>query len=180
MNESTIVTRYAKALFELSKERNILEDIKNDVAKILNLCKNKELKNILQSPTIKSKKKIKVFVSLLTNYIVRKDSLAFINLLVKNNRENLLADIARKFLHQYKKEKNIKTIYIASVSPISKNTEKKIFNALSENLDANIEIKKKIDKSLIGGLIIGLDNYQYDLSVKNELFKIKNTLLKGG
>jgi F-type H+-transporting ATPase subunit delta len=40
----------------------------------------------------------------------------------------------------------------------------------------NLELKKKIDESLIGGVTIKVDDTLIDASVKSQLDKLKNTL----
>ncbi len=45
MNYSAIAVRYAKALFSLAKEKNVLEEVKNDMSQILSVCENDPLFN---------------------------------------------------------------------------------------------------------------------------------------
>ena len=52
--------------------------------------------------------------------------------------------------------------------------ELKIRNKLKTFSDSKISLTKIIDKSIIGGFILRVGDYQYDASVSHQLNKLKN------
>jgi F-type H+-transporting ATPase subunit delta len=52
----------------------------------------------------------------------------------------------------------------------------KLISELNALVGKNLELKKKIDESLIGGVTIKVDDTLIDASVKSQLDKLKNTL----
>ena len=59
MATSLIAQRYAKAIFELSVEMNVVEDVKSDMELIQSVCSsNKDFIHLLKSPVIRPNKKI--------------------------------------------------------------------------------------------------------------------------
>lgn len=177
MNESTIASRYAKALFEVAVERNILEIVKSDMLLVNKTCKVEEIENFLQNPIIDIDKKVRIFNQAFLNKI-NILSLKFLKLVIKAKRENLISFITINFLRRYKIEKNLKTVQLSTASSIHKNSEQKLVSILSEGLKSNIDLEKLIDDSLIGGFVVKIDDLQYDVSIKTQLHKTEKILLK--
>ncbi len=108
MNESIISVRYTKALFLLAKEKELLDIVKNDMETVFNVMNDSdELQNIFQNPVLKPTKKQEIIKQVFTSF--NGLTLSFINLLIKNRRENHLFDISRNFLDRYKQNKGIET-----------------------------------------------------------------------
>ena len=57
MNTSKIPVRYAKALIELSDDKNITDEVYADILILQEIMKLPEMKEILHSPVISSSKK---------------------------------------------------------------------------------------------------------------------------
>ncbi|MCK4991258.1 MAG: F0F1 ATP synthase subunit delta, partial [Bacteroidales bacterium] len=64
MHNTIIAQRYAKAVFELALEMNLLEEIKADMELISSVCAdNKSFIRMLNSPVIRTDIKIKILKS---------------------------------------------------------------------------------------------------------------------
>ena len=58
MKETRVALRYAKSLISLALERQILEQIKDDMQTVKSVYdENREFRNMLKSPIVKSDKK---------------------------------------------------------------------------------------------------------------------------
>jgi F-type H+-transporting ATPase subunit delta len=81
------------------------------------------------------------------------------------------------FLSQYKSLKEISTVKVISALPLGKEEQDKIIKLASSSSIGfkNIELETVIDESLIGGFIIEMEDYVYDASVKNQLFRLKKS-----
>jgi len=178
MNYSAIAIRYSKALFALAKEKNILSDIKKDMALIVSVCDNEQYFNqFLENPVLAYSKKIEIF------NIIFKDktnavTLNFLQLIAKNRREQFLKYMAIDFLNLYKEFQGIKTINFTSVEKISDAVKKEIKEIIKNSYKADTELVEKTNADLIGGFIFRIDDEQYDASVANQLEKIKREIVK--
>ena len=177
MDQSKIAVRYAKAFFALAKEKNILPDLKKDVELIFNVCETSaDFNLLLASPVIKTSKKEQLMTSVFEGK-VNDFSLKFIQLIIKNNREIYIPGICRNFLDLTRKDQNIKSARLTTATEISAETTKKVKALLEKELKATVEITGKVDPNIIGGLILRLDDHQYDASVATQLKNIKKELL---
>ena len=178
MDLSTISVRYAKALYLLGKEKGLLDQIKNDIVLISGTMNSiPDFKLVIESPVIKPSQKIKA-VNLIFRGRIQEISLSFLNILIKNKRENSLGGICRRFLEIYSKEKGIKTALITTAIALDGNVSKSLSEILAKEFNAKIEIEHKQNPEILGGYILKVGDQQYDASVANSLRKIKQALIK--
>jgi len=174
MKNTILAQRYAKALFELSIEMNKLEEVKKDMALMLEtITESKEFKQFLVSPVIQDEKKTKILVMIFTGK-VEALTLKLFELLAKNRRESDLKIIAEEFIHQYKVYKNITTVNLKTAVRIGEPSKAEILSRLTKYANGTIDLIEEVDQKLIGGCIVSIENEQYDaplLRVFNQLKK---------
>ncbi len=176
MNQSKISVRYSKAIFELAKEQNILDTIYSDFKLIQKSIEdNTDFYQIFTNPVIKIKDKIHLLkIVFETNVSIL--TLKFLNLLVENNRESYISDIARDFAGLYRKDKNIKEIVLTTATNIDKTIFDNFTNNVSRELNCKVEIRDEVKPDMIGGVVVRIDNMQLDMSVATQLKEIKTKL----
>ena len=98
----------------------------------------------------------------------------FIDILKRNNNLSLIDKIIEKYYEHYRSERNISKIEITS----NKKIDPEILNKIIHKFKKQIEIEEKIDESLIGGMIIKIDNsLLIDGSIKRKLEELKKNLV---
>ncbi|HTA28685.1 MAG TPA: ATP synthase F1 subunit delta [Bacteroidia bacterium] len=168
MAKSSIAFRYAKSLVQLATEDNKMEEVYGDMRKLLGLCKLNDFRLLLESPLIKTDKKISTFKSVLKGEISEITD-KFLVLLAKNKRESYLEKIAEEFVDQYKTIHNVSTVVITSATKLDEPTRKKMVSILTNHLKATIELVEKTDPKIIGGFVLTVGNRQADMSVLKQL-----------
>ncbi|MFC1733795.1 ATP synthase F1 subunit delta [candidate division KSB1 bacterium] len=173
MRESKISKSYAKSYFDLSREEGFLEAAHNDMKLIHEVCiSNKDFRLFLRNPIIKPKKK-QIVISEIFGKQIEKLSLAFLDIIVKNSREEYIEGIAKGFIDQYRKYKNIKTAYLKTAVKIDDDMLNRIKEILEKQTSADIDLIEEIDENIIGGFILSVDDKQFDASI---LFKMKKLI----
>ncbi len=176
MNQSKISVRYAKAAFELAKEKGVLDKMYNDFRLVREtLAILPEFKAVMASPIVKKEDKTNLFVNSFGGKI-EELSLNFLKFLVDKNREMYVVDILRNFETSYRRENNYKEVVITTVEPLNEATRKEIEARIREVYQSNIELKNVVDDQMIGGVVVRIENQQLDLSVKTQLKEIKQSL----
>lgn len=177
MSVSRVAYRYAQALLDLSTEQNAVEKVNADMMQLSTVCaESKEFANLLSSPIIDSEKKGEIF-NLVFESKIEKVSLDFLNLILKNSREAMIADIAKAFIDLYKKSKNILDVTVISAAKLDEKARLTIEGKIKANFEGTIEMTEKIDPALIGGFIVRIDDQQIDASIASKLANLKNILL---
>jgi F-type H+-transporting ATPase subunit delta len=178
MDQSAITVRYAKAFFLTAKEKNLLDTLKSDIELVLTVCTNSsDFILLLESPIVKTSKK----TSLLSAIFEKKVSqltMNFLLLIAQNKREVHIPGICRNFLDLTRKDQNIKSAVLTTAAEIDAGTIKKVETLLGKELAATVELSTSVNPDILGGLVLRLDDKQYDASVATQLKKIKQSLLE--
>lgn len=100
----------------------------------------------------------------------------FVQVLVENNDLKLMDEIAQEFHKLELAKKGIKQAEVTSAKPLGREDEKNVLRVLNDMLKADVELKKNIDESLIGGVVIRVEDKVIDASVKNNLEQLRENL----
>ncbi len=178
MNSSAITVRYATAVFSLGKEQDMLTALKNDMELISSVCRESaDFMLLLKSSVIKTSEKSEIIKLIFENKISEL-SLNFLSLITNNSREIYIPDITRNVLGLIRREKNIKTAVITTAHGIDEETLKKAEKAIESELQTKVELTGKVNPQIIGGIILRIDDKQYDASISAQLKKLKDEMLK--
>lgn len=164
-----VASRYAKSLIDLAVETKQLEEVCNDMRLIKRVCQeNREFVTLLESPVVKTDKKMAIFKSIFGGKISVTTQL-FLDLIARKRREGYIDNIAYAFDEQYKLYKNITTAVITTAVPLDAATKSKIAEFVKKSATGEVEIIEKTDKSLIGGFILTVNDKQVDTTIKRKL-----------
>src|SRR3989338_8412889 len=100
----------------------------------------------------------------------------FVQVLVDNSALRMFDEITEEFHKLELAKKGIKQVEITSVHPINQENEKEILHQLNKLVKGNLELKKKVDENIIGGVIVKIEDQMLDASVKNNLEQLRNEL----
>jgi F-type H+-transporting ATPase subunit delta len=167
---------YAKALFDLAKEKNLLTQIKSDAVALKDTCKaSVEFKDLISNPTIANEKKVELIKTIFSGKI-QNETLNFLNLLVKKGRLGQLSSICEACIHFINQSENLIQVKLTTATAVS-DTEKTAI--ASKFLGANkYEIENLVNPDIIGGYVLEFDNKIVDSSISNQLNQFKNNLTK--
>ena len=178
MDLSTINVRYAKAFFLTAKEKKLLETFNADIQLINEVCKTStDFILLLESPIIKVSNKEKLITEIFKGK-VHETTLNFLLLIVKNKREVHIPGICRNFLDLTRKDQNIRSALLVTATVVPSEMISKISSLLEEQLKSKVELTSKVDENIIGGIVLRLEDKQYDASVATQIKKIKQKLLE--
>jgi F-type H+-transporting ATPase subunit delta len=171
MQSTKASLRYAKAIFNLAKEQNIVDQLLLDFKSLAAIINEKtELFSLIKDPTIKHQKKIKLFQKVFDSKL-HTTTMQFLILVLKKGRESMLSQMLDKYTELYNKEKGIVLAEIISSKPISEELKENIKQKISS--DRKVELKETIDKSILGGFIINSGDLQYDASIRKKINNVK-------
>ncbi len=177
MKGTKAASRYAKALLELAIEQNKLDRIASDMAYLAKINRDeKDFAILLNSPVVKADKKIAIFNEIFSHF----DELTtkFIDLIAKNRRESLLAEIALSFEAQVKEYKGIVPVTLISATALNNATKDAILSKVKGSIKGQPEITEVIDEELIGGFIVRMGDKQIDASIASQFNNLKQRLTR--
>ncbi len=174
--ESKVAGRYAKSLLGLAIDQKAETKIFEDMQLISSTTEaSRELALLLRNPIVNTDKKIKIIDSLFKGK-VSDITLAFLNIIISKKREYYLEDISRQFISMYKAHVGIETAFVTTPFALDDKLRSEILKIVSAEAKGKVELVEQIDKDLIGGFVLKMNNRQVDTSIESKLREIRREL----
>lgn len=174
MVEDRIGYRYAKSVFGLAQEKNMLDEVQGDMKLISDvIAENPELGNLLQSPIVSSGKKESILTQVFKKNLKGQLSPLLIEMLVRKGREMFLPNVARAFLKLYDDHKGIVRGVLTGATTMGADQVDRIKRELTKKTGHQYEITTEVDPALIGGFTLKIGDTLFDGSVAGSLRKVK-------
>jgi F-type H+-transporting ATPase subunit delta len=176
MSDRLIAMRYAGALYSVCLEQNIINQVEQELiyfTGILNV--NEDLKKILVSPRISSFKKKELLYNIFGT-VMCQVTFNFLSLLVDKKREGLFFFISEIFSQIIMENSNIVIASVTAALPLGILEQNGLQEALSARTGKFVKLEINIDPSIIGGLIVRIEDKIYDGSVTGHLKRIEEDM----
>ncbi len=172
---NSVSSVYSTALFSLASDENKLDVVMDHLGTLNTVLKeNKEYFTILDSPTIALPERL----SLIDEAFSQADEyvLNFMKVLCEKKCVHLFGDCVKQFEKLYNKEKNIEKVTVITATELSDALKEKLVKKLEKEYSKAIVPEYKIDKEILGGIIIRTENSQTDASVRARLDAIRTQI----
>lgn len=178
MEERKLARRYAKALYDVSKEKQKVQPVLEDLQSLYELFSADEsLMGIFKAPNISHPAKLaiakKSFDGKVSQLVYR-----FLEMLLEKNRMTYLPYVFEEFLVFKDKEEGILKAEAKSVVDLSQDEITLLEEKLSTLLSKKVRVEMQKDESLLGGLWIKAGDWVMDESVRGRLERMKEKLKK--
>jgi len=168
---------YSRSLFEVAKEQDALDEIHDDLDTFADeLAENRDLQVFFFSPYFSSQEKkdgIGKVIEGGNEYFVR-----FLQLLAERHRLPALFRIRREFDSLYAEENKLLPVTITSAVELDDSTAKDIGKRIEEHTGRKVQLEKKVDPDVIGGLVMRVGNMVMDASVRSRLERLRKQVAK--
>ena len=175
MNELT--SRYALALFSLKRDENTLLETQVEVKELRKLIReNEEFVSLLASHNLDLESRLSIVDNVFAS--IDEEIRNFIKIIVENNRAKYLLQIFDDFNSLVNEYRGVKEGLVYSAMPLSDKETDHISKSISEVEKMPVELKNKVDPTLIGGIKVVINDHVYDGSIKHQIEDMRLTLLK--
>ena len=175
----TSAERYSLALFELSEENSLLNQIEVQASSMLNLInQSNDFSNLIKDPTINQEDLSKVISEILQNNKFDTLFKNFSNFLIQKRRFFFIERILKSFIETCSRKRGELKAELRSAKNLSSDEITKITELLTKNFSSKIKLDYKYDESLIGGLVVQVGSTMVDTTIKNKLQQIENRMIE--
>ena len=178
MDIGVISMRYARALLKSATDAQLEDQVYQEMMTIAkSFVEVPALRQTIDNPMLSKDKK----ESLLTIAAGEKASAltkAFIALVLKEDRENVMQFMANSYVTLYRKQKNVIRGKLTTAARVSVETEQKMRQLVESKTNGTVEFETEVNPDIIGGFILEYDTYRMDASVKSKLNSILNIRCK--
>ena len=178
MDIGVISMRYARALLKSATDQKQEDTVYQDMMTVAKSYLDvPALRHTIDNPMLSKDKK----EALLTTAAGEKPcqlTKAFIDLVLKEDRENVMQFMANSYITLYRKQKNVIRGKLTTAARVSAQTEQKMRQMVESKTNGTVEFETEVNPDIIGGFILEYDTFRMDASVKSKLNNILQTLKK--
>ena len=171
----SLAVTYAHSLFALAEEENKEKEIFDELTELsLIFRENPEYTVLLDSPTVNVSERCNLIdeaFSVCGEYVKN-----FLKILCEKKYIHIFPDCVREYEKQYNKKLGIEKVTAITAVPLSKELTEKLISKLEKDTGKKIALELKVDKSILGGIILRTENSQTDASVRARLEGIRSEL----
>jgi F-type H+-transporting ATPase subunit delta len=169
---------YAGALLDVGMENNILPRIQEELGSFSELIsQEKELMLFLNAPVISKDKKKELIVKLFSGKFCQ-EMINFIKVLIDNDRQSLTPEIYKYLLDLIDQKNNRQKVYVTASAKLEPDILKQIEKSVSNKLKKDVTIEESVDSSILGGIVIRIDDTLIDGSIVKDLNIMRAKLIE--
>ena len=175
----TSADRYSLALYELTIEEKVLNEVELQSLSIINLIAESEnFRFLIKNPTNNKEDQLTAINKISEQYNLNKLLTKFLSFLVIKRRFFYVDKILKSFVETCSIMRGELKAELTSAKNLTENEVNSIKEELTKNFSSKIKLNYKHDASLIGGLIVQVGSTMVDTSIKNKLQQIKNRMIE--
>jgi len=173
---SAVARRYAKALFALARDGNVLQPTADEIGRLAAVAADATVGPVLRSPLLSATRRHEM-VQLLSGELRLSDLLGrFLQLLADHQRLGQLPAIAEHYQQLLDMEMGRVRITIQSASPLDAQQEAGIVSAFEKRTGKKVIARVEVDTDLLGGILVEVEGKVYDGSVRTQLNRLTREL----
>jgi F-type H+-transporting ATPase subunit delta len=168
---------YARSLFDVSKEHDKLDDVRDQVGQFTDvLAETHDLQVFFFSPYFSTAEKVEGLHSALDD--ADETVVNFLELLIEKHRMPALFRIRREFDALWEHENRRLPVHVTSAIELDESTVKQIGDAIGEQTGQRIDLTSNVDPDILGGIVLRVGNSILDASIRNRLEKLRKQVAK--
>lgn len=173
---AAVAKRYAKALFEVAKERDQLEKVGQELKEVLQLLEGEpQLARFLYHPVIPKKAKKAFFEEALAERL-SEALYRLIQLMIDKDRLVELADVSRYYAQEVNRERGVLEAEITTATALDEAKREGLKKVLAEKTGKAIDLRYDVNPSLLGGITIKIGDLIMDGSIRGKLSRFERLL----
>lgn len=175
---STLAERYALAVFELGSETGQLQPVTDQLSALSEAyAASDDLRGVLDNPLIDDARRSAVIDALASRLGLGRLARNTLRLLARRHRTHLLVDLARALGRLADERAGTLRATVTSARPLSDAFCRQLTSELEELTRRKIVLERRLDSSLLAGVVTRVADNVIDGSLKGKLADLERRLL---
>ena len=179
MDIGVISVRYARALLQSALDAKLEDTVYGEMQLLAKgFIDVPQLRQAIDNPMLSKDNKQALLITAVGGKQASALSRSFVDLVLKEDRENMIQFMAHSYVSLYRKHKNVIRGKLTTAVAVSAATKQKMRQMVEAKTNGTVEFETEVNPDIIGGYILEYDTYRMDSSVRTKLNNILNTLKK--
>ncbi|HVP28959.1 MAG TPA: ATP synthase F1 subunit delta [Myxococcota bacterium] len=180
MPKSAAARRYAKALFSLARDEGRIDGVLSEVGALAGLLEGSaELRNVLFRPLHPVAQRKAVLADLAERGKISPTLRKFLALLLEHRRMGLFFEVRAELERLANEAAGRLEAEVVAASELVPDQLERLRRALSARTQRDVQLRVRIDPSIVGGVVAKVGDLVFDGSLRTQLGQLRATLMKG-
>jgi F-type H+-transporting ATPase subunit delta len=163
---------YARALFEVANERDLLDEVRDQLVQFADAVdRERQLAVFLFSPYLSVEEKKDGLKRAIDG--AEPVFMNFLETLVERHRMPAIFRIRARFEELWDEERRLLPVQVTSAVELDESTVRSIGDRIGEQTDRSVELSSSVDPDILGGIVLRVGNFILDASIKNRLNQLR-------
>jgi F-type H+-transporting ATPase subunit delta len=163
---------YARALFEVAKEHDVLDEVREQLDQFADaLRENRDLAIFFFSPYFSTAEKKQGLRRAIEN--AEPTFVNFLEALIERHRMPAIFRIRDTFDELWEEEHRLLPVEVTTAVALDESIVKEIGERIGEQTDHEVELSSHVDPDILGGIVLKVGNFILDASIKNRLNQLR-------
>ncbi len=168
---------YARALFEVAKEHDLLDEVRDDLNAFAQaLSDTRELAVFFFSPYFSTEEKKDGLKRVVTG--AEPVFMNFLEALIERHRMPAIFRIRDDYQKLWEEERHLLAVEVTSAIELDKATVSSIGDRIGEQTKRTVELSSKVDPDILGGIVLRVGNVILDASIRNRLEQLRKQVAR--
>ena len=173
--------RYASALFELADEQKALDQVAGELSALKGvIAESADLASFIRSPLYGRDEHSKAMAAILEKAGAGELTRRFVMVVAHNRRLFALPRMIDAFLAELARRRGEVTAQVTAAHDLSDNQKDALLAALRQAIGSKVQMDLRIDKGLIGGLVVKVGSRMIDTSLRSKLQRLELAMKGAG
>jgi F-type H+-transporting ATPase subunit delta len=168
---------YSEALFSAAKEQGKIDVIREQLGAFVDALENhRALNTFFFSPSFSTREKQEAIGRVLVG--ADEFFLNFLNLLVDNHRMPVIFRIRKQYEALWREENRLLPVEITSAVELDDEIARSIAERVEQQTGRRVELTRRVDDAILGGLVVRVSNMILDASIRNQLERLRRQVAR--
>lgn len=171
---SGLAERYASALFDLAEEADRLDAVAGELRELrAMLAASADLDRLVKSPVLSRAEQEKALAALAESAGFSPLVRDFLGVVARNRRAFALPAMIGAFLAKLAARRGEVTAEVVTAQPLSEAQQARLLEGLRRSAGRRVSMEMRVDRGLIGGIVVKLGSRMVDASLKGKLERLR-------
>jgi F-type H+-transporting ATPase subunit delta len=168
---------YARALFEVAEERDLLDQIHDELTQFADaLSDNRQLAVFFFSPYFSTDEKKEGLKKAVTG--ADPAFMNFLEALIERSRMPAIFRIKDRYQDMWENARDLLPVQVTSAVELDKSTVTSIGDRIGEQTKRTVELSSEVDPDILGGIVLRVGNVILDASIRNRLEQLRKQVAR--
>jgi F-type H+-transporting ATPase subunit delta len=168
---------YARALFEVAEERDLLDQIHDELTQFADaLSDDRQLAVFFFSPYFSTEEKKEGLKKAVTG--ADPAFMNFLEALIERHRMPAIFRIKDRYQDMWEDARDLLPVQVTSAVKLDSSTVDRIGDRIGEQTKRTVELSSKVDPDILGGIVLRVGNVILDASIRNRLEQLRKQVAR--